>query len=108
MFSPSDGRVSVLLKDTARVRRETVARLLQLVILNIVYFYIAVENLNDNEDMNRASETIKQNIKTSAKESLWLYELKQNENVLNEGITMCLEIKYYNISVRQHNLIIYL
>jgi len=23
---------------------------------------------------------------------------------LNEGITMCLEIKYYNISVRQHNL----
>jgi len=28
--------------------------------------------------------------------------------VLNEGITMCLEIKYYNISVRQHNLIIYL
>ena len=29
-------------------------------------------------------------------------------NVLNEGITMCLEIKYYNISVRQHNLIIYL
>jgi len=27
---------------------------------------------------------------------------------LNEGITMCLEIKYYNISVRQHNLIIYL
>jgi len=29
-------------------------------------------------------------------------------DVLNEGITMCLEIKYYNISVRQHNLIIYL
>jgi len=28
--------------------------------------------------------------------------------LLNEGITMCLEIKYYNISVRQHNLIIYL
>jgi len=28
--------------------------------------------------------------------------------ILNEGITMCLEIKYYNISVRQHNLIIYL
>ena len=29
-------------------------------------------------------------------------------NNLNEGITMCLEIKYYNISIRQHNLIIYL
>ena len=29
-------------------------------------------------------------------------------STLNEGITMCLEIKYYNTSVRQHNLIIYL
>ena len=29
-------------------------------------------------------------------------------DILNEGITMCLEIKYYNISVCQHNLIIYL
>jgi len=28
--------------------------------------------------------------------------------ILNEGITMCLEIKYYNISVRQHNLIIFI
>jgi len=30
---------------------------------------------------------------------------KHCDYVLNEGITMCLEIKYYNISVRQHNLI---
>ena len=33
-----------------------------------------------------------------------IYETNQS-NILNEGITMCLEIKYYNISVRQHNLI---
>jgi len=46
---------------------------------------------------------------------LLLYEMKflvpnysSFQNTLNEGITMCLEIKYYNISVRQHNLIIYL
>jgi len=32
----------------------------------------------------------------------------KQKNILNEGITMCLEIKYYNISVRQHNLFIYL
>lgn len=58
LFSPSDGWVSVLLKVPARVRNETVARLLQLVAFNIVRFYIAVENLNDNGDINRASENI--------------------------------------------------
>ena len=36
------------------------------------------------------------------------YKIEAVIIVLNEGITMCLEIKYYNISVRQHNLIIYL
>ena len=35
-------------------------------------------NLNDSEDINRAWENIKENIKTSAKESLGLYELKQH------------------------------
>ena len=62
LFLPSDGRVSVLLKVAARVRSETVTRLLQLVRLNIVYFDNAVENLNDNGGINRASDTIKQNL----------------------------------------------
>jgi len=35
-------------------------------------------NLNDSEGINRAWEDIKENIKTSAKESLGLYELKQH------------------------------
>jgi len=29
---------------------------------------------------------------------------KAEAKILNEGITMCLEIKYYNKSVRQHKL----
>jgi hypothetical protein len=39
----------------------------------------ALENLNDSEGINMAWENIKENIKTSAKESLDLYELKQHK-----------------------------
>jgi len=37
-----------------------------------------LENLNVDEDVNRAWEYIKENIKTSAKESLGLHELRQH------------------------------
>ena len=39
----------------------------------------ALENLNDDEDVNRTWENIKKNIKTSAKESLDLHELEQHK-----------------------------
>ena len=38
--------------------------------------FAALKNLHDSEDINRARENIKQNMKTSAKESLGLHELK--------------------------------
>ena len=38
-----------------------------------------MENLNVDEDVYRAWENIKENIKTSAKESLGLHELKQHK-----------------------------
>jgi hypothetical protein len=37
-------------------------------------------NLNVDEDLNRAWENIKENIKTPAKESLGLHELKQHKS----------------------------
>jgi len=40
--------------------------------------FAALENLNDDENVNRTWESIKENIQTSAKESLGLHELKQN------------------------------
>ena len=43
-----------------------------------------MENLNDDEDVNRTWENIKENIQTSAKESLGLQELKQNEPWIDE------------------------
>jgi hypothetical protein len=43
-----------------------------------------LENLNDNEDKNGAWENIKGNIKTSAKESLRLYEFKQQKPWFDE------------------------
>ena len=43
-----------------------------------------MENLSDNEDINRAWENIKENIKTSAKESLGLHELKQHKPWFDE------------------------
>jgi len=36
-------------------------------------------NVSDEEHINRAWENIKENIKTSAKESLGLHELKQHK-----------------------------
>jgi hypothetical protein len=44
----------------------------------------ALENLSDDEDINRASENIKENIKTAAKESLVLHELKQHKPWFDE------------------------
>ena len=37
-----------------------------------------MDNLSDSENINRAWENIKENIKTSVKESLGLYALKQH------------------------------
>ena len=41
--------------------------------------HTCLENLKDDEDINRTWENIKENIQTSAKESLGLHELKQNK-----------------------------
>jgi len=38
-----------------------------------------LENLSDDEDVDRTWENIKENIKTSVKESLGLHEFKQNK-----------------------------
>jgi hypothetical protein len=39
----------------------------------------ALKNFSDRQDINRAWENIKENIKTSAKESLGLHELKRHK-----------------------------
>jgi hypothetical protein len=41
-------------------------------------------NLNENEDINRDWEGIKENIKTSAKERLGVYELKKHKPRFDE------------------------
>jgi hypothetical protein len=41
-------------------------------------------NLNDEEDINRTWENIKENIKTSAKESLDVHELKPHKPWFDE------------------------
>jgi len=46
--------------------------------------FAALENLNDDENVNRNWENIKENIQTSAKESLGLHELKQNKPWFDE------------------------
>jgi len=46
--------------------------------------FAALENLSDDDDVDRTCENIKQNIKTSVKQSLRLHELKQNKPRFNE------------------------
>jgi hypothetical protein len=43
-----------------------------------------LENLNDNEDINRARENTIEHIKISAQESLGLFELKQQKLCFDE------------------------
>jgi len=46
--------------------------------------FAALENLNDDEDVNRTWENIKENIQTSATDSLGLHELKKNKPWFDE------------------------
>jgi len=46
--------------------------------------FATLENLSGGEDINRAWENIKENIKTSAKDSLCLHELKQHKPWFDE------------------------
>ena len=46
--------------------------------------FAALENLVDSKDINRAWEIIKNNIKSSAKSSLYLYDLKQRKPWFDE------------------------
>jgi len=46
--------------------------------------YSDLEILSDSEDINRAWENIKENIKTSVKDSLGLHELKQHKPRFDE------------------------
>jgi len=52
--------------------------------IEITNRFAALENLSDDEDVDRTWENIKENIKTSAKESLGLHELKQNKPWFDE------------------------
>jgi len=45
---------------------------------------VALEELSDCKNINRAWENIKENIKTSAKENLGLYELKKHKPWFDE------------------------
>jgi len=47
--------------------------------IEITNKFAALEDVNDEEDVNRTWKNIKENIQTSAKESLGLHELKQNK-----------------------------
>ena len=46
--------------------------------------FAALQNFNDDEDVNRTWENSEENIKTSAKESLGLHELKQHKTWFDE------------------------
>jgi len=47
--------------------------------IEITNRFAGLENLNDDDDVNRTWENIKENTQTSAKDSLGLHELKQNK-----------------------------
>ena len=52
--------------------------------IEITNRFAALENLNNDEDIDRIWKNIKENIQTSVKESLGLHELKQNKPWFDE------------------------
>ena len=52
--------------------------------IEIINRFAALENVNDYEDVNRIWENIKENVHTSAEESLGVHELKQNKAWFDE------------------------
>ena len=52
--------------------------------IEITNRFAALENLNNDKDVDRTWENIKENLKTSAKESLGLHELKQHKPWFDE------------------------
>ena len=52
--------------------------------IDITSRFTALENLNEDEEVNRTWENIKENIKTSAKESLGVHEWKQHKPWFDE------------------------
>jgi hypothetical protein len=52
--------------------------------IEITMRFGAMENLSDDEDINSAWESIKQSIKTSAKDRLGLHEMKQHKPWFDE------------------------
>jgi flagellar biosynthesis/type III secretory pathway chaperone len=53
--------------------------------------FAALEDLDDGVDINRAWETIMENIKILAQESLGYYELKKNKTWSDEGCSKLLD-----------------
>ena len=52
--------------------------------IEITNWFAALDNLSDDEDINKAWKNIKENIKSSAEESLGLQELKQHKPWFDE------------------------
>jgi hypothetical protein len=59
--------------------------------IEITNRFVVLENLN--EDVNRTSENIKENIQTSVKESLGLHELKKHKPWFDEECSGSFQIK---------------
>ena len=52
--------------------------------IEITSRFAALENVSEDEDINRAWESIKENIKTSATESLGMHKMKQHKPWFDE------------------------
>jgi len=59
--------------------------------IEITNRFAALESISESEDINRAWENIKNNIKTSAKESLCLYNLKKHKPLFDEECSLFLD-----------------
>jgi DNA repair ATPase RecN len=61
--------------------------------------FASLQNLYDSKDINRVWENIKDNIKTSAKESLGLYELKQNKPWFGDECSQFLDQREEEVTI---------
>jgi len=59
--------------------------------IEITNRFAALENMNDDEDVNRTWENIKEDAQTSTEESLGVHELKRNKPLFDEECLVFLD-----------------
>jgi hypothetical protein len=77
--------------DRCTLRKLSELEIMKQYQIEITNSFTDLESISESEDINRAWENIKNSIKTSAKESLCMYNLKKHKPLFDEECSLFLD-----------------